>query len=73
MKLSDYLSGKEISAASFAETLGVERQTVHRWVRGERYPDFKMLVRIAEATGGAVTPNDFFGVGLTDPEEGRVA
>jgi transcriptional regulator with XRE-family HTH domain len=49
-------------AAAFADRLGVSVQAVHRYLNGERLPRPDVMVRIAEITGGAVKPNDFYSV-----------
>ncbi|CAO4179026.1 helix-turn-helix domain-containing protein [Methylorubrum populi] len=59
MKLADYLSEAEIRPAAFAERIGVTRQTLWRYVSGDRRPEWDVLERIQAATGGHVTPNDF--------------
>ena len=59
MKLSEYLADKQISVADFAVGIGVERQSVHRWLSGQRFPDRVMLSKIMAATDGLVTANDF--------------
>jgi transcriptional regulator with XRE-family HTH domain len=59
MQLATYLSQKEISDGDFAEAIGVSRQAVHRYKTGERFPERAVLQKIAEATGGNVTANDF--------------
>lgn len=59
MKLAEYLSDAEIKASAFAERIGVTRQTLWRYMSGERRPEWDVLERIAQATRGQVTPNDF--------------
>lgn len=59
MKLADYLSEAEIKPSAFAERLGVTRQTLWRYMSGERRPEWSILEVIARETGGKVTPNDF--------------
>lgn len=59
MRLADYLSTNEISDAAFASRIGVSRQALHRYRRGERMPRPDQLHRIREATDGAVTADDF--------------
>lgn len=64
MKLGDYLNSKNLSDNEFARQLGVEQSTVTRLVardgrQAERKPSFKLMARIAAATGGQVMPNDF--------------
>jgi glutamine synthetase len=60
MKLSDYIRTNELTAAELARRLGVSRQNVSRWARGDVIPRPDEMKRIIEATAGAVTPNDFF-------------
>lgn len=67
MKLSSYLSRNKISAADFAQKIGVEPVTVYRWAMGVRFP-LHHLAKIEKATGGAVTANDF-----ARDREGRTA
>lgn len=73
MRLGDYLESKRMSAAEFAEQLGVDRSTVSRWLDtsgGKIFrPRWDQLPRIAEVTGGAVTANDFVG----EPEDEETA
>jgi transcriptional regulator with XRE-family HTH domain len=59
MKLSAYLALNEVSDADFAAAVGVERQAVHRYKSGLRFPAKSVLTRIFEHTGGQVTANDF--------------
>lgn len=59
MKLSDYLITQQITPAEFARRIGVGRMSVHRYIRGERFPRPDVLQRIHQATKGRVTPNDF--------------
>lgn len=65
MKLADYLSQAEIKPSAFAERLGVTRQTLWRYMSGDRRPEWDVLERIRAETDGQVTPNDF----LDDPIE----
>jgi len=59
MHLRAYLTARKISVTTFAESVGVARGTLHQYLRGEQFPRPQTLVRIREATGGAVTANDF--------------
>jgi transcriptional regulator with XRE-family HTH domain len=56
---------RNLSDADFGALIERTRQAVHRYRTGERVPDQTTLEKIFEVTGGAVTPNDFFG--LTQP------
>lgn len=59
MTLAEYLAREGITQTEFGRRVGVGHSVVSRWVRGERQPEWPMLVRIREATAGAVQPNDF--------------
>ena len=69
MDLRSYLDVHDISIAVFADLLGVSVQAVHRYVNNERLPRPDVMVRIAEVTGGAVKPNDFYPVCSREPLE----
>lgn len=62
MKLSEYLKRQNITATTFAETIGRDKSTVTRLCNGDRRPDPDTMAVILEKTGGAVQPNDFFDV-----------
>lgn len=59
MKLAVYLSKNGISHSMFAETIGTSQATVSRYALSRRIPRAEHMVKIAEATHGQVTPNDF--------------
>jgi transcriptional regulator with XRE-family HTH domain len=60
MKLSEYLILHHLTPSSFAERVGLRsRTTIHRYIRGERYPSAEILKRIEVLTGGLVTARDF--------------
>ena len=46
----------------FARTIRTSRQNVNRWALGQGRPRPTDMRRISEATAGAVTANDFFGM-----------
>jgi transcriptional regulator with XRE-family HTH domain len=62
MTLREYLAAPETTAShrQFAERIGVSSAAVWRYVHGERIPDKDIMARIALATGGKVTANDFY-------------
>ena len=62
MTLIDYLNDNEIPPAKFAESIGVSRETVRRYIAGTRRPTRRVLEKIALATACKVTANDFFGI-----------
>ena len=60
MNLADYLKEHQLKPAQFARLLGVRsRETVHRYLRGERIPEPKILARIIEITDRRVQLHDF--------------
>lgn len=62
MTLSEYLQEAQIDRRQFAARIKVSNETVRRYLNGERIPDRKTMGKIALATGGKVTANDFFGL-----------
>jgi len=61
MQLDAYLREKKLADESFAALLGsdVSAWGVRKWRYGQRIPRLAMQQRIAAATSGAVTANDF--------------
>jgi hypothetical protein len=59
MKLREFLHRNGLSHQRFAKQIGASAAAVGMWVRGERMPRRPALNKIAEATSGAVTANDF--------------
>lgn len=64
MKLSEYIKTHNITPADLARLLGAKsRSTAYRYLSGTRKkPSQEMMQRISEATGGAVTANDFYDI-----------
>lgn len=63
MTLKEYLTAtkpKKISHAAFGERVGVTQATINRYVSGDRFPSPDMIRKIQDATGGAVTVNDWY-------------
>lgn len=58
MKLIDHLKASEKTVAAFAMELGEAENTVRKIVYGQRQPSLPLAVKIAAATGGAVTEAD---------------
>jgi transcriptional regulator with XRE-family HTH domain len=59
MKLADYIDAANLNYRKFAELVGIDTSSVNRLRRGETRPDWETVARIAAATKGAVTANDF--------------
>lgn len=61
--LDHWMRDNDVTDQAFGELVGVDRATICRYRLGRRMPNAEMMRRIHEATRGAVTPNDFVGVG----------
>lgn len=59
MKLSDYLEQNNLTDAEFGVMIGKDRSSVTRLRAGSTKPSWDTAQKIADATHGAVTPNDF--------------
>ena len=65
MKLAAFIEEVGLSPAEFARSIGVnERESIRRYLRGERIPTPRVMRRIIAATEGRVSPTDFFQTGL---------
>ena len=59
MELAQWLTERGIRPEGFAVRIGVSTTSVYRYLSGDRLPEPPILRRIAEATVGAVRPDDF--------------
>lgn len=59
MTLHQYLSDTDQTNAQFAQVVGVSEATISRLRRNRQTPSFGLLRRIASATNGTVTADDF--------------
>ena len=59
MKLSEYLEWKKVSGKTWAESVGLPISGVYAWLTGQTLPNIKNIMKIKEATGGAVGPEDW--------------
>ena len=75
MKLISFLRLNKLSDLAFAESLGVSRAGVRKWMYGQRVPRADEMLKIIAATNGDVMPNDFFDVpsASADQPEGVAA
>jgi antitoxin CcdA len=74
--LSEWLSSTGTSAAALAERCGVHPLTIYKWKDGVNVPRQARLAALTEATGGAVTANDFHapaGVGIAGAEAAKAS
>lgn len=65
--LRQYRERHGLSQETLASVIGTTKATVSRLEGGERAPSLEMMRKIAEATRGEVTANDF----LPMPDEAR--
>jgi len=63
MTLDAYLRKHGISEREFAALVYVSQAQIHRLRKGNTWPSRPLVIRIANATGGLVTANDFAGHG----------
>ena len=63
MTLEQYRTERRLTYQQLAQLIGLRGEgavrTVHRYATGERFPPPRVLRRIREATGAAVTADDF--------------
>ena len=71
MTLNEYLKAKNLSPEQFARENNLPARSVRNWFYGIRIPRRDQMAQIYEATGGMVSPNDFFGVGQTAEGEAQ--
>jgi phosphopantothenoylcysteine decarboxylase/phosphopantothenate--cysteine ligase len=67
MKLSLWLKKSSVPARDLAARVNTTEATISRLRNGRAQPSMELAQRIADATGGAVTPNDFLD---TAPDRG---
>lgn len=65
MTLADYLLHHDESGNKFAERIGVPAITVQRYLKG-RVPAPRVMEAIYRETAGAVQPNDFYRLEVTN-------
>lgn len=74
MRFDAWMMRERESNSGFGKRAGWSGETVRRYRSGEREPDQKAMALIFELTSGAVTPNDWVGVGpRSDTASGNAA
>lgn len=64
MTISEYCEARGVSPTQLGRRFGVCQRTAYRWLKGERLPDPPRMLRIVKWSGGAVRPDDFYGVAV---------
>jgi len=62
MTLDEYLSKGAKTTSALAREVGLSPTSIWRLRHGKQMPPLETMVKIAAATGNAVTPNDFAGI-----------
>lgn len=65
--LKRYRDSRQLTQRELAAMIGTSDVTVARLETGTRQPSFDLMRRIAEATDGQVTPNDFLAKPSAEP------
>ncbi len=73
MRLKDWLSERRMTGSDFADLISVDKSNVSRWINGHVRPEWDVIKRIKDATGGAVTADDFLGDEPTPAGNGKAA
>lgn len=60
MTLARYLAANDISVPEFAQTIGISRQALYRYLSGARFPHRDIVSRIEAATKGQVPPSSWY-------------
>lgn len=57
--IARYLQTSNVKVGELARAAKTTRQTIHRLIHGKQAPSMGLAARLAEATNGAITANDF--------------
>lgn len=71
--LRDYLSRTDQTAEAFATHHGLSPWSVRHWARGDKVPNAEAQRKLAEASGGLVTPEMWTAWRFSPSEEGAAA
>lgn len=62
MKLVQYLAETAVTQKEFADKIGEKLSCINKYCLESRIPRPATMLKIFNATNGAVTPNDFYNV-----------
>lgn len=71
MQLNAYRLQRGLSIAEFARRVGVSKQAMSRYDRGERIPRRDVMARIQVETGSRVKPGDFYRIDAKGPRASK--
>lgn len=57
--LRRWLFERQTTLAQFGAAHNIAQSALSEWINWKKYPSMEMMLRVAEATGGVVQPNDF--------------
>jgi anhydro-N-acetylmuramic acid kinase len=69
MKLKSYRAIANMTQQQLAERLGVSQLSVIKYENGENIPSREQMINIFRVSNGAVTPNDFYDLGIGEPDQ----
>lgn len=58
-KLKIWLQQRDESAAAFGRRVGIDRDTMSKFLRGKAKPSLETAVKIEDVTGGEVPPREW--------------
>jgi len=73
MELKKWMNFKNMNASTFARIIGMSRGQVQKWITKGAIPKPEIMIKIFKTTKEAVTPNDFYGLVLTDPNDEKLS
>lgn len=59
MKLEEYLSKHNITQLAFAQKTNIHPVNINKYIKGKKTPNLRTILKIREATNGAVDVADF--------------
>lgn len=59
MKLREYLEQEKVNAVTWAKRVNLPISGVYAWLSGKTIPTIENILKIKEATAGAVGPEDW--------------
>ena len=64
MTLKEYVKKNKLTTADLARKTQTSQSICWLWIHSKRIPSVENMRKIFLTTGGQVTPNDFYGIGI---------